>query len=106
MKLRHKAIAASPLYKPGNTPLSERIHILVSVDTPTLKSLEQTFWFPKSIITGKALDHLAVYFSIPRSKPLQLCAKSGLVSGKRVVLRNDDELSTQVEDGSNLVLCI
>ncbi|KAL0947220.1 hypothetical protein HGRIS_013337 [Hohenbuehelia grisea] len=103
MKLRHSAIPPSSAYTPGNTPVTERVHILVSVDTISTKRQEKAFWLPKTIITGKALDQLAVYFSVPRDQSLQLSALDPNSNELRV-LRNDQDLSSQVENGSSVVL--
>ncbi|KAJ3511146.1 hypothetical protein NLJ89_g4271 [Agrocybe chaxingu] len=57
MKMRHRASPADPKDKAASLPLDQRLHVRV-----TLGNVEKIFWFRKTLITGRALDLLALHF--------------------------------------------
>ncbi|KAI1788438.1 hypothetical protein LXA43DRAFT_637932 [Ganoderma leucocontextum] len=102
MKMRHTAQPGNPKDTPASVPLEQRLH--VKVTQADLPSSERTFWFPKTIGTGRALDMLATHFNltISDSKPLTLLSTQADTVAS--ALRTDQPLADQIPDGASLVL--
>ncbi|OBZ75474.1 AN1-type zinc finger protein 1 [Grifola frondosa] len=103
MKMRHHAQPGDPKDKGSSVLLEQRIHLMIRRADDNLP--ERSFWFRKTIGTGRVIDLLASHFalSISDSSPLYL-AKNMPNEGGPEHLRTDLLLSAQVEDGSHLLL--
>ncbi|KAF7796519.1 hypothetical protein EIP86_007698 [Pleurotus ostreatoroseus] len=101
MKMRHKAQPGDPKDKDKSVPLDQKLHVKVHAEG---QDEEKIFWFRKSMGTGKALDLLAPYFRLTTSTPLYLTTPSTDDTEDCITLKNDQVLSSQVEDGAQLVL--
>ncbi|CAA7270152.1 unnamed protein product [Cyclocybe aegerita] len=82
MKMRHRASPADPKDKAASLPPDQRLHVRV-----TLGDAEKIFWVRKTVITGRALDLLALHF-IPAS----------------LSNSNDLLLEKQIKDGESLAI--
>jgi len=105
MKMRHHAIPGDAKDKPSSVLVDQRLHVKVKLDDPRHAGKEGMFWFRKTVGTGKALDLLASHLGIHSSDsfPRQLL-KLSVDLEALTPLRNDQPLSSQVEEGSSLVL--
>ncbi|EMD34513.1 hypothetical protein CERSUDRAFT_159056 [Gelatoporia subvermispora B] len=101
MKMRHHAQPADPKDKSAGVPISERLHLKVTVDGSN--SIERLFWLRKTIGAGRAIDLLAKQLGVSTSSPLHLL-KVGLEDGENVRIATDQLLATQVEDGAPVIL--
>ncbi|KAI9456237.1 hypothetical protein BJY52DRAFT_1171572, partial [Lactarius psammicola] len=63
MRMRHRAVPADPKDKPSSVGVDQRLHIKVSCRGDR-EGVEKTFWFRKSVGTGRALDMLARHFNV------------------------------------------
>jgi len=99
MKMRHRAVPVDP--KLATLPQDDRLHIKVAREDNT----EKVFWVRKSLGTGRVLDLLAAQLGLSSdSSPLQLLKVSPTNPDDRVKCRNDQVFSTEVEDGSTVVI--
>jgi len=107
IKMRHRAIPGDPRDKPSSIVVDQRLHVKVKLDHPEHPAKEGMFWFRKTVGTGRALDLLATHLAIPPSdeSPRQLL-KISVDLEECTPLRNDQPLSSQVEEGCTLVLSI
>ncbi|KAJ7109118.1 hypothetical protein C8R44DRAFT_276307 [Mycena epipterygia] len=97
MKMRHRAIPLDA--KDKNLPQDDRLHIKVACDDNT----EKVFWVRKSLSTGRVLDLLSAQLGLSSDPlPLELLKVSG--PGERIPCRNDQVFSTQVDEGSIVVV--
>ncbi|KAJ3480540.1 hypothetical protein NLI96_g8277 [Meripilus lineatus] len=100
MKMRHRAQPADPRDKDKPVPLEQKLFVLVRTET---SSEDIPFWFRKITIAGKALDLLSAQLKISGTptSPLHLVVEAGEESK---VLRNDQPLGEQIEDGQILMI--
>ncbi|CAL1703776.1 unnamed protein product [Somion occarium] len=98
MKMRHKAQPGDPRDKGKYVAMDDKIHLHVSVNN---SDNEGSFWFRKTISTGKALDLLVSHFTaIDYEKPSLV----RYTDGDPGILRNDKTLGEQLTDGDNIGL--
>ncbi|KAH9056634.1 hypothetical protein EDB87DRAFT_1687078 [Lactarius vividus] len=103
MRMRHRAVPADPKDKPGSVGVDQRLHVKASYRGDR-EGVEKTFWFRKSVGTGKALDLLARHFNVRNTGPLLLYRRDMTNQGELVLLETDRLLREQTEDGCELVL--
>ncbi|KIK31347.1 hypothetical protein PISMIDRAFT_670391 [Pisolithus microcarpus 441] len=103
MKMRLRSVPGDPKHSGSLVPIDQRIHVNVyyEADGSSQPRREGTFWFQKSIATGRVLDLLANRFDIPPSKTssLTLCRADDLSE-----LPSHLPLSDSVVDASSLML--
>ncbi|KAJ7489958.1 hypothetical protein B0H11DRAFT_1719820 [Mycena galericulata] len=101
MKMRHRAVPVDPKDKLATLPQDDRLHIKVTCEGNT----EKVFWVRKSLGTGKVLDLLAAQLGLSSdSSPLEILKVSATNSQDRVKCRNDQLFSSEVEEGSTVVV--
>ncbi|KAJ2917633.1 hypothetical protein MD484_g2764, partial [Candolleomyces efflorescens] len=99
MKMRHSAVPADPKDKGVSLPPDQRLTMNVMYE-----QTEKSFWFRKSMSTGKAVDLLSTQFkAASSSNPVQLLSSdpTGEITKP---LRNDLPLAEQAQDGGTLLL--
>jgi hypothetical protein len=98
--MRQRASPGDPKNKSAFVTPDQRLHIRISID-----DVERVFWFPKTVVTGKALDLLSVQLKVAPYdiQARQLCQ---ILPGQNeyLHLRNDLPLVDQVEDGSIVII--
>ncbi|TFK26369.1 hypothetical protein FA15DRAFT_679620 [Coprinopsis marcescibilis] len=100
MKLRHRAAPADGKDKGTSPPPDQRLTVTVSFEQE-----EKPFWFRKTVIAGRAIDLLSSQFRTnPSSSMVAKLYSLDISTDSRTLLRNDVELSKQVEDTSKLIL--
>ncbi|THH09169.1 hypothetical protein EW146_g8764 [Bondarzewia mesenterica] len=107
MKMRHRAGPGDPKDKNASVSVDQRLHVKVKSSEPD--AVGTVFWFRKVLSpprAGRALDHLATQLKVPTptSTVLQLSKVSLIDPDNVTVLRNDQTLAEQVEDGSLLLV--
>ncbi|KAJ6547292.1 hypothetical protein B0H19DRAFT_1305818 [Mycena capillaripes] len=101
MKMRHSAVPADPKDKLAALPQDDRLHIKVVSDD----NAEKVFWVRKSLGTGRVLDLLAVQLKMSSdASPLELHKVVGPNPEDRIRCRNDQVFSSEVDDGSTVVV--
>ncbi|ETW85566.1 hypothetical protein HETIRDRAFT_448635 [Heterobasidion irregulare TC 32-1] len=111
MKMRHRAVPGDPKDSTRTAvPVDQRLHVKLSPHAAessppglgTSTKPESVFWFRKTTGTGRALDLLAdhLHTSAPAGHFLQLAKISP--TEEATVLRTDQPLVDQVEDGALL----
>ncbi|KAF8892707.1 hypothetical protein BD779DRAFT_1205602 [Infundibulicybe gibba] len=95
MKMRHRAAPGDPKDKSASVLPDHRVHVKIQIDEKT----EKIFWFRKTVIIGKVLDHLASHLKMTStdSSPLQLCMISP--DGAITILSNSQACGAQLQDG-------
>jgi len=98
--MRQRASPGDPKNKSAFVTPDQRLHIRISID-----DVERVFWFPKTVVTGKALDLLSVQLKVA---PYDIQARElcQILPGQNeyLHLRNDLPLVDQVEDGSIVII--
>jgi len=102
MKMRHSAVPADPKDRLAGLPQDDRLHIKVASEDNT----EKVFWVRKSLGTGRVLDLLATQLGMSSddATPLQLLKVVGPNPEDRIQCRNDQVFSSEVHDGSTVVV--
>ncbi|KAJ7134997.1 hypothetical protein C8R43DRAFT_1072864 [Mycena crocata] len=99
MKMRHRAVPVDPKDKLSALPQDDRLHFKVACEDKT----EKVFWARNSLGTGRVLDLLAAQLGLSSDySPLELLKVSG--TDDRVRCRNDQAFSSEVEEGSTVVV--
>ncbi|KZP24862.1 hypothetical protein FIBSPDRAFT_821693 [Athelia psychrophila] len=105
MKMRHHAVPGDPKDTAISVMIDQRLHVKIKLEDPDYPSNQGIFWFRKNVGTGKALDNLTMHFGIPPSDlNRRQLVKTADQEEECIVLRNDQTLSEQVEDGFTLTL--
>lgn len=115
LKMRHRAVSGDPNEK-GSPPVDQRIHI--EFEHPAT-GMAQAYWFRKTLIAGRVLDMLAKVSNTPTTPqavglylvlpPANQDSAPASEDGETErdgtrLLKSDEVLSNQVEDGAILTL--
>ncbi|KAJ7470501.1 hypothetical protein FB451DRAFT_339166 [Mycena latifolia] len=101
MKMRHRAVPVDSKDKLSPLHQDDRLHFKVACDDKT----EKIFWARKTLGTGRVLDLLAAQLGLSSDpSPLELLKVSGPNLEDRIKCRNDQLLSSEVDEGSVLVV--
>jgi len=104
MKLRHKAVPGNPKDKTSVPPVDQRLHVMMRLDMADDKpTKEVALWFRKTTIAGKALDLVADHFGLSHTVSTLCLQQLSTESGRRELL-NHLELTSQIDDGSTILL--